>query len=232
MTKFERRILTISIFSFGIASFSMVFTFWQYQQSNRESIGITISQPEEDYPIKINDSTSMQTLPTYWKCVVTNNGDKKVSLTDYSIVEHVNTNTLVFGASYMHQGFYENFEKKIYLPIDIEDHSSRSFFIKIGLKTKIDKKYYKFETKNQLLSALLEDCKDIFGNEISIFFQDDFFYVNRKCDSSLSNPMSTDGPRFTIRFSSSRNSVFESKAYWYRPEGKRTLLKLPREVGI
>jgi len=231
MTKFERITLIASIMALVISIVSASFSFWQWFDSKKEKIKVEITHPEQNYSTKIEihrtEDSLIQILPVFFKCIVQNIGDKKVSITDYSqieIIDSTSTDTSSVysyspGNSWTNRGLYETFDKQIFLPIDIDANSSRSFYIKVGLTTNIDSIYWHYRDIKTLESALLDNCLDIYGNRIAMFFRNDHVIVNRECFSdSLSFPNYKDGQYFKVSFLTSKKNNFSSMMYWYRPE--------------
>ena len=167
-----------------ISVLSFCFSYYTYHEANIEKVTMSSIYVHEDYltkPVFYNDSVVI--IPTYWQIILSNNGDKTLSITKSS-VETANDKSVDAIISHVFDGIYENIDQydknKLEFPVIINSGESKKFYLRVGvmcdlkaskllidayeLKSELFKKGRWLQTK-ELNNFLAKNNLDIYGNK-------------------------------------------------------------------
>lgn len=218
----EKINITTSVSAIIIAIISLAFSYYSYKDGQTEKVNIIANYVYGDYQTKILKVSDQVVIPLYWEIMVRNNGEKTMSITDFSI-ENKNATLYV---SHLFDGLFLHFEdfddNKIELPLIINSGESKKIYMRIGILCSKEASAI-LEKKNELSSELFQNGKWINPQEIKEQLAEnnmDFFgnKVKTEYDDGKIVLMETETktqPEFKIIFKTGKNTTFERYLYTY-----------------
>lgn len=220
----EKINITTSVGAIIIAVISLIFSYYSYKNGQTEKINIIANNVYTDYQTKIMKVSDQVVVPLYWEIMIINNGEKTMSITDFS-VENINKDATLY-ISHLFDGLFLNFEdfddNKIELPLIINSGESKKLYIRIGILCSKEASKI-LEIKNDLSTELFQNGKwinlkeikeqlaenhiDYFGNKVEITY-DNGKIVSIETETKKQQELK-------VIFKTGKNTTFERYLYTY-----------------
>jgi hypothetical protein len=216
------RIIAIAALISVIISFGALILSWlAFRSTQTEQIILRAQRFMGDHASQMIPQSGMlgpALLDTYWECLLSNTGDRAVSIKEANVWKVENGGLSQYGK--MRGGVLDAMGEPISLPATLEPgHSTKFLFL---LRPSIAESAYKILTKeyqnNSIPSLLVAqnllagNHLDFFGNQIAPFF-DGGKVTGFRVESTGKQPY------FAFKFLTSREKTIASFAAWYPSPG-------------
>jgi hypothetical protein len=177
---YQKATIMLSVLAIIISLMSFGYTIYTTEQSKREDLSVSTSICHADYKTEIiqqNISSYPAILPTWYECILVNNGDRPVNIVDYELQQ---VSGSIISYSGMNMGLFDKSGKQIEYPLTLKPHDSCAFHLKVGLLIspkafEILKRNFTFENKTSMYninSLLAKNGTDLYGNSAEYIGED------------------------------------------------------------
>lgn len=184
--------------------------------ASSDEIKITKVRPIVDQPTKIRDFAGTGIMSLHWELVLSNNGDRDLSVIDYDVLQVLKKGPISY--TDLRQGIYFLQDTKLQpvkFPMVIPAGHSSALFIRLGVM--IDDKAYamikdEFDGKQpQNASSIIDFLRsreiDVYGNP---FTKSDIGVYSLPPLNEIRDPV------FSVTFKTARNTEIADLVSWYK----------------
>ncbi len=211
----------IAFFALIISIGSLSFNVISYNNSHKENLKVSVSMVYDNYETSLHSigGSYPSILDTYWEVILTNNGDKPLSIVDYDIQQvsqHIDLK--ISDYSYLNGGVFSSPGQAFNLPIQLESGSSIKFYLKVGVlvSKKSSQLIMEQYQKNMrilfidLTNYLAKNKIDLFGNKVDPILDGDTVIGS-------STPMDNRKEQFfSLSVKTSKNNYFRDAFFFYK----------------
>lgn len=213
--KYQKAGIILSIIAIMLSFANMGYEIYKDTQSKVEALSVSTSKITSDYKTEIieqNISGYPAILPTWYRIVLINNGDRPINVIDYNLQQITGTITQY---SNMDIGLFDRSGQQIEFPLNLKPQDSIAFNLRVGLlinpkafKTIQNNSISKNETNIYLINSLLaKNGMDLYGNSAEYIGEDNAYSISV-------SPNRTE-QIFSITFITSNHKSFTSFFSWY-----------------